>query len=156
MSRRPQTRFGARRLAREWAIQVLYQLDVQGGLSDERRVEEALGQHHASFAHEEKSADAPDFEEASSYRDEVVRGVSTRLSAVDASIQAASQHWKLERMARVDRNILRLAAWEIVTAQVPARVAINEAVDVAKKFGTEESGAFVNGILDRIAQDSGA
>ncbi len=84
-----------------------------------------------------------------------MRGVVARLADVDKAIQRSTQNWRIERMARVDRNILRLAAWELLFgADAPPRVVLNEAIDIAKKFGTEESGAFVNGILDRVAQDA--
>ena len=151
MSKSSQQRFGARRVAREWAAQILYRLDATGSLSDFSVVDEALVQHRESFAGEEL-VELPD---AAPYCDRLVRGVTTRLGEVDKVIRAASQHWRLDRMARVDRNILRLAAFELVSGDVPARVVINEAIEVAKKYGTEESGAFVNGILDRIAQDLG-
>lgn len=146
-----QQRFGARRIAREWALQVLYRLDTTGSLADRAVVDRALVQHRESFAGQQL-AELPD---AASYCDRLVRGVTTRLGEVDGVIRAASQHWRPDRMARVDRNLLRLAAYELVDGSVPARVVINEAIEVAKKFGTEDSGAFVNGILDRIAQETG-
>ena len=74
------------------------------------------------------------------------------IGQIDLLIQKTSTNWKLERMARVDRNILRLAVYEILRrADVPVRVTLNEAVELGKKFGSEESSAFVNGVLDRIA-----
>ena len=73
---------------------------------------------------------------------------------IDAILQRASKNWRLERMARVDRNVLRLATWELRFApEVPAKVVINEAIEVARRFGAAESPAFVNGLLDRIAQE---
>lgn len=146
-----QPRFGARRLAREWAAQVLYQLDAQGRLSDSGAVDDALVLHRDAFGGEQLQ-EMPD---AAPYCEQLVKGVHVKLGEVDRVIQRASQHWRLDRMARVDRNILRLAAYELLAGGVPARVVINEAIDVAKKYGTEESGAFVNGILDRVAQDLG-
>lgn len=146
-----QQRFGARRIAREWALQVLYRLDTTGSVSDLAVVDAALVQHRESFV----GAELVDLPDAAPYCDQLVRGVATRLGEVDRVIRAASQHWRPDRMARVDRNILRLAAFELVDGSVPARVVINEAIEVAKKFGTEDSGAFVNGILDRIAQELG-
>ena len=75
---------------------------------------------------------------------------------IDELISANSKHWRLERMARVDRNILRLATYELrYLESVPEQVTINEAIELAKEFGTEESSAFVNGVLDRLAQGSG-
>lgn len=146
-----QQRFGARRVAREWAAQILYRLDTTGSVTDLAVVDDALVQHREAFAGEELTS-LPD---AAPYCDRLVRGVATRLAEVDEVIRAASQHWRLDRMARVDRNVLRMAALELVEGSVPARVVINEAIEVAKKYGTEESGAFINGILDRVAQDLG-
>ena len=74
------------------------------------------------------------------------------LDAIDELIQRSSTHWKLDRMARVDRNILRLAVYEILRrADVPVRVTLNEAIELGKKYGSEESSSFVNGVLDRVA-----
>jgi N utilization substance protein B len=90
------------------------------------------------------------------YADELVRGVTAILPDIDQRIRAASTNWRLERMTRVDRNVLRLGAWELVTQnETPRAVILDEAVEIAKRFGTEESGAFVNGVLDRIADDCG-
>jgi N utilization substance protein B len=92
--------------------------------------------------------------EGRAYADQVVQGVALSLADIDAKITAASAHWRIERMARVDRNILRLGTWELVhRADVPRAVVLDEAVELAKSFGTEESGAFVNGVLNRIAED---
>lgn len=149
MSKPSPSRHGARRLAREWALQVLYRLDTTGALDDLDVVDDALVQHREAFAGD-ALAESPD---AAAYCDELVRGVTLRRGEIDAVVRRASQHWRLDRMARVDRNILRVAALELVEGRVPARVVINEGIEIAKRFGTEESGAFVNGILDRIAQD---
>jgi N utilization substance protein B len=78
------------------------------------------------------------------------------LADTDRRIQAASTNWRVERMTRVDRNLLRLGAWELVyRSDVPRAVILDEAVEIAKRYGTEDSGAFVNGVLDRIADDCG-
>lgn len=135
---------GMRRKARESALQVLYQLD--GG--SQMTVEQALAYYWESF-----DGDA----EARAFADRLVRGTQTQLAAIDDIITKSSKNWRLERMARVDRNILRLAVYELkYESEIPPRVTINEAIEVAKRFGTAESSAFVNGILDRIAQDLGA
>ena len=90
------------------------------------------------------------------YADALVRGVLKDLEQTDAQIKKASQNWRLERMTRVDRNVLRMGAWELIArTDVPRAVILDEAVEVAKRFGTEESGAFVNGVLDRIAENLG-
>lgn len=82
---------------------------------------------------------------------ELVRGVTQSRRQIDEIIENRSSHWKLSRMSSVDRNILRIAVFELIfRPDIPAKVTINEAIDVGKKFGTEESGAFINGILDSI------
>ncbi len=84
-----------------------------------------------------------------------VEGVWEHREEIDDLIRRAAENWRLERMALVDRNILRLGAYEICrSADVPYVVAINEAVDLAKRYGSEESGAFINGILDKISEIS--
>ena len=94
--------------------------------------------------------------EGRSYADAIVRGVTDDLSAIDDRLRKASTHWRLERMSRVDRNLLRLGAWELVARKdVPRAVILDEAVELAKRFGSEESSAFVNGVLDRIAANFG-
>lgn len=89
------------------------------------------------------------------FAEEIVRGVVADREAVDGAIQAQSANWRLERMARVDRNILRVATWELLRTEIPGKVAINEAVEIAKAYGGEGSPAFVNGLLDRIARSAG-
>jgi N utilization substance protein B len=94
--------------------------------------------------------------EGRAYADEVVRGVVAELEPIDERLRAASKNWRLERMTRVDRNVLRIGAWELVNRlEVPRAVCLDEAVELAKRFGTDESGAFVNGVLDRVADDCG-
>ncbi|MCP2500280.1 MAG: transcription antitermination factor NusB [Deltaproteobacteria bacterium] len=86
------------------------------------------------------------------YYAEAVRGVWGRIGEIDALIGKAAENWRVERMTLVDRNILRLGAYELSPASdIPVAVAINEAVELGKRFGSEESGAFINGILDRIS-----
>jgi N utilization substance protein B len=81
----------------------------------------------------------------------LVTGVTSARAAIDQVLGTFSSHWKLGRMSGVDRNILRIAAFELFCCQdIPPKVTINEAIDIGKKFGTEESGAFINGILDSI------
>ena len=92
--------------------------------------------------------ETPGDPEGRDYADSVARGV--------AAVRKASTNWRLERMARVDRNVLRLGAWELLHSQaVPRAVILDEAVELAKRFGSEESSAFVNGVLDRIAANLG-
>ncbi|MCG6944187.1 MAG: transcription antitermination factor NusB [Deltaproteobacteria bacterium] len=129
-----------RRRSREMAIQVLYQVDM--ARSD---INEALRLFCEHFK-------APD-----SIRDfavELANGVDQYREEIDTLIRRFSEHWRLERMSAVDRNILRLAIFELLyRADIPAKVSINEAVDLGKKYGSEDSGSFINGILDRIRVD---
>lgn len=130
---------GSRTRARECALQALYQLDTSGG--DAREAVRGVMAHFEEVDGETER-----------FADELVRGVQSEQAQIDLLIQKTSTNWKLERMARVDRNILRLGVYEILRrADVPVRVTLNEAVELGKKFGSEESSAFVNGVLDRIA-----
>ena len=88
------------------------------------------------------------------YADELIRGTFTHLREIDELLSSYAENWTIERMAAVDRNVLRIAVYEMLFSKgVPPVVAINEAVDIAKKFSTPLSGAFVNGILDRIREE---
>jgi N utilization substance protein B len=128
-----------RRQSRELALQVLFQIEFAPQISNADLME-VLG---ASME-----------PEIVKFADDLILGVLTQKAAIDAKIQAASSHWKLERMATIDRNILRVAVYEIRFAPNPLKenIAINEAVEIAKKFGTTESASFVNGLLDQIAK----
>ena len=134
---------GARTQAREAALQMLFAVEA-GGTAVERAI--------ADFWAELPAEDA----EGRPYADALVRGVLADLVKTDEQIKKASQNWRLERMTRVDRNVLRMGAWELMArTDVPRAVILDEAVEVAKRFGTEDSGAFVNGVLDRIAENLG-
>ena len=96
---------------------------------------------------------ASDLPSDADYYAEAVRGVWERIEEIDALIGEAAEHWRVGRMTLVDRNILRLGAYELsLGSDIPFAVAINEAVELGKRFGAEESGAFINGILDRISE----
>jgi N utilization substance protein B len=85
-----------------------------------------------------------------------VRGIAHDLEATDALIRGASKNWRLERMTRVDRNVLRLGTWELKhRVDVPRAVVLDEAIELAKRYGSEESGAFVNGVLNQVAENLG-
>ena len=130
---------GSRTKARECALQALYQVDTSGGTA-----EQALS---GLFAHFEE-ADAADRR----FAEQLVLGVQGERPQIDEIIQRYSTNWKLDRMARVDRNILRLGVFELLRrGDVPIKVTLNEAVELGKKFGSEESSLFVNGVLDKIA-----
>jgi transcription antitermination protein NusB len=135
---------GARHSGREAALQMLFQLEASGASADE-----VIALFWRSFG---VDAD-PD---GRAYAEEAVRGVCAELKELDGHIAAASANWRVERMARVDRNVLRLGTWELARRHdVPRAVALDEAVELAKEFGTEESSAFVNGVLNRIAESLG-
>ena len=137
-----------RRRGRECAVQVLFLLDA-GGFST--RADDAVDLFRSSVFEPDEPLD----DESFAFASQLVSGTVQKLKGIDEAIQRTAQHWRLERMARVDRNILRLATYELLHAKdVPARAVLNEAIEMAKKYGTEESGAFVNGILDRVAQDA--
>jgi transcription antitermination protein NusB len=133
---------GARSSGRESALQMLFAMEAGGGSAD--RVVAAYWR------------ETPGDPEGRAYADGVVHGVADELEKVDEAIRKASTNWRLERMARVDRNVLRLGAWELLRSKdVPRAVILDEAVELAKRYGSEESGAFVNGVLDRVATDAG-
>jgi transcription antitermination factor NusB len=128
---------GMRRRARELAIKVLFHMEFTPGDPDEvfHLICENFGPS----------------ESIRSFSRELVNGVCDRKGELDMLIRRASKHWRLERMSRVDRSILRLGAFEIlVMRDIPPKVSIDEAVELGKKYGTEDSGAFINGILDNI------
>ena len=133
---------GARTTAREAALQMLYALEASGG-----GAEQVIGDFWREL---------PGDPEGRDYADAIVRGLAAGGETVDARIRAASKNWRIERMTRVDRNILRMGAWELEhRPEVPRAVIIDEAVELAKRYGTDESSAFVNGVLDRIATEAG-
>jgi N utilization substance protein B len=138
-----------RRRARAVALQVLYALE---GV-DDADPGVALAAHLREFgvAEDDGEGDLPDernFDEK--LADTLVRGVWAHRVELDDILARLSQNWRVERLARVDRNVLRIALYELAHCQadVPARVVINEAVELAKRFGSEEAPAFVNGLLD--------
>ena len=121
---------------------MLYQMDLTGCSSAH-----AIAGFWPSFG---SGRDGRDF------ADEIVRGVESARDEIDERIRDVSHHWRLERMAKVDRNILRLATYELISREdIPRRVTLNEAVELAKRFGSDGSAGFVNGVLDRIASDLG-
>lgn len=134
---------GIRRRAREFALQVLYQIDVT-----HREVGEALSLFWDNFASDEESRD---------FCEGLVRGVIDHCDELDRLIKTHAEHWKLSRMTWIDRNILRIAVYEFLYLQdIPPKVTMNEAVEIGKRFGSEESGAFINGVLDAISHDLSA
>lgn len=140
---------GVRRRAREAAVQMLYQMDASG-LGAEDVVRLFWTNLGADGVDDSAGSDSAEFANA------LVRGYWARHEEVDEVIRSSSQNWRLERMSRVDRNVLRLGVYELLAlTDVPRKVTLNEAVELAKKFGAEGSASFVNGVLDRIATDRG-
>jgi len=129
-----------RRDAREWAVQMLYRLDM-----NPVELEALLD----SFWEETAAEPA-----ARRFAEELVRGVQAHRAEIDRHIVAISRNWSLARMAVLDRNVIRMALFEILYRDdIPCVVSINEAVDIAKRFNSSESGRFVNGILDRALRE---
>jgi N utilization substance protein B len=135
-----------RRTSRQAALQVLYAADLagrdEGGPSPERveAVFAAVGDHF----------ELP--EGARAFAKELVLGVARHRERIDALLAAHATHWRVERMAAVDRNLLRLAIYEMAWGGTPASVAIDEAIELARRFGSDRSPAFVNGVLDAIGR----
>lgn len=126
---------GTRRRGRELALQMLYQYELAGTEPD------------AIFAAFDELKQAP--AAASKFAVDLVRGVVEHLAEIDAQIATQADNWRLDRMAAVDRNVLRLAIFELLFQRdTPPVVVIDEAVEIAKRFGSEKSGQFVNGVLD--------
>ena len=129
-----------RRKSREAALQVLYALDAM-----ERDVEESFSTFWSNF---EPQEDARQFALL------LIHGSWTKKEEIDAIISQHSENWSLSRMARVDRNILRMAVYELLYCpDIPPKATINEAIDLAKLYGSENSGSFINGILDAFYVD---
>jgi len=135
---------GPRRQAREAALQVLFAADARGAFVSgplEPLFEQVLREFSLPpRAHERARA--------------LVEGVAQNLKAIDEQIERASDRWRLSRLARVDRNVLRIASFELLfEPETPAEVVIDEAVEIARRFASESSPAFVNGVLDAVARD---
>ncbi|MBZ0272241.1 transcription antitermination factor NusB, partial [bacterium] len=131
---------GNRHKAREFALQMLYAIDVSESAPD--LVVPLFWE----------TLTCPD--EVRRFANELVNGVDHNLDRIDEIIARYSEHWAIDRMTSVDRNILRMAVFELLhLTEIPHSVTINEAVEIGKKFGSEDSGAFVNGILDKIARE---
>jgi len=123
-----------RRKARETALQILYRIDISPGSSAEDGLDDLLPGT-----------------EARRYCETLVEGITSRLPEIDATIDRHSANWKVGRMGVIDRNILRIAVYELIYSKdVPYKVVIDEAVELAKRYGSEVSGAFINGIIDNV------
>lgn len=128
--------------AREYALQLLYKYDIIQELPEDLE----------SFWLEQDESN----QEVKDFTQEIVQGTLRYLGPIDKKISGFAANWELKRMAVVDRNVLRMGSFELLYLKdIPAKVSINEAVELAKKYSGEEAGKFVNGILDRIKEDFG-
>lgn len=126
--------------AREYALKILYQIDITG-----ESFEDVLTNFWQDLSEKRPDSQLRDFVNV------LVSGVAKDLNTIDKQITSLAKNWQMHRMAVIDRNILRLAAFELLyLADIPRKVSINEAIELAKKFGDKDSGKFVNGILDKI------
>jgi N utilization substance protein B len=147
---------GPRRRAREIALQILTQMDVSPEL-DARNAIRLYFDHLGPDADEEEDGGAgqpppPPFDRK--MVDALVEGVAGHRAELDEIVQNLSRNWRLERMALVERNVIRLALYELKFAKdVPTNVALDEAIELTKRFGTAEGAAFVNGLLDRAVTE---
>jgi N utilization substance protein B len=131
---------GKRRKSRELALQTLYQWNIT-----QRDVRQILDQLRAHFSPKE---------EKDEFAERIVLGVLEHCSHLDRVIEASSEHWRLDRMSLIDRNILRIATFELLyCSETPPKVVLNEAIDLGKRFGSDDSGSFINGILDRVQKE---
>ncbi len=127
-----------RRKGREYALQFLFQYDFTGKRPERQHLDEFWAAQNGD-------------EEVRSFSEDLILGTIDHLQEIDGTVQRAAEHWVLERMAAVDRNILRYATYELLyRPDIPSTVTINEAIEVAKRYSGVESASFINGILDTI------
>jgi N utilization substance protein B len=132
-----------RRKAREYALQILFQADFTKKNIDNKDFE-------VFWSDKKEGGNVKEFTEA------IVRGTLEKLNEIDEMLERVAENWILKRMAAVDRNILRFAAYEILYRNdIPSAVTINEAIEIAKKYSSTESAPFINGVLDRLAKEIG-
>ena len=133
----------SRRRSRQRALQILYSFDAR-----HQPVEEAIDAYYDTLYSDEHPERDP-------FVADLVRGTIENLPEVDGRITRHAEHWRMERMPAVDRNILRLAVYEMTRGGTPAAVAIDEALELARKFSSEESVHFINGVLDAVNRETG-
>jgi transcription antitermination protein NusB len=132
-----------RRKAREYALQILFQVDFTEKKLDRKGLDEFW-------------SDKNEKKEIREFAEELVKGTLEKLGEIDTTIEQLAENWLLRRMAAVDRNILRFAAFEILYRRdIPCAVTINEALEIAKKYSSSEAAPFLNGVLDRLAKGAG-
>ncbi len=131
---------GQRRKDRQLALQLLFSIDI-----NPTPIKNAIDNFTLYFANSEPT----------DFFLQIVNGVANSYSEIDALMKKASKNWTINRMPVIDRNILRIGIYELIYCEdIPARVAINEAIDISKQFGTNDSGAFINGILDKVNKEN--
>lgn len=148
-SAHPQDDLPIQRMGRERALQLLYERDLN--TSDVSALDAVADCH--MLAEEDLQLRPRELDKIRRLADALASGVQTHRHAIDDTINQCAEHWTVDRMLAVDRNVMRIAVYEMQhTNDVPRIVSINEAIDLAKQFGGEESGTFVNGVLDRVYQ----
>lgn len=131
---------GKRRRSRELALQVLYQLDIT-----KQDAIKAIAQSRDHFSEKE---------EGDGFAERIVLGVLEHGQEIDRLIEQYSENWRLDRMSMIDRNILRMALFELLYCEdIPPKVTLDEAIELGKRYGSGDSGSFINGILDRIQNE---
>ncbi len=149
----------SRRKSREKALQTLYRMDItEGGLRKPAGLKKPGVPDTEAAAPEAGLGGLGDALKGGKADDEysrvLVRGVLDKIKKIDGRIETCSEHWRLDRIPIVDRNILRIAVYELLyRPDIPYKVIIDEAIEVAKSYGTTESGAFINGVLDHLHKD---
>ena len=135
----------ARHRSRRRALQVLFEWDMRG-----ESIDRAIAHYYDSlYSEESEQQPKPD-----KFMEELARGTVAQAAEIDKQIEAKSEHWRLQRMPVVDRNILRLAIFELGQQAVPAPVVIDEALELARRFSGDESLSFINGVLDAVRRQS--
>ena len=129
-----------RRKARELALRMLYQMETNS-----EDIDRALARYCETFPYQQDVID---------YTKGILSGIEREKEAIDGFVRSASENWRLDRITYVDLNILRLGVYEMLFSEdVPPKVAIDEAIEIAKKYGNEDSREFINGVLDRVLKD---
>ena len=135
----------ARHRSRKRALQVLFEWDMRG-----ESIDRAIAHYYESlYSEESEKPPKPD-----RFMEELARGTAANAGEIDKKIEAKSEHWRLERMPVVDRNILRLAIYELSTSDLPPPVIIDEALELARQFSGPESVSFINGVLDAVRREN--
>lgn len=132
----------ARHRSRQRALQVLFLWDQR-----KQAIDDAIAAFYETLSSEE---DEPERAQPDEFMETLVRGASEKADEIDRRIAEKSEHWRLERMPAVDRNILRLAVYELSELETPAAVVIDEALELARQFSGDESVSFINGVLDAV------